>query len=95
MAGTLAYMSPEQVRGEAHRLDGRTDIWSLGVILYELLTGHRPFGGDAEELLDEIENREPRPPRQIDPEVPSELSRDLPDLSGQAGEPTVTNRRPI
>ena len=75
VAGTLAYMSPEQLRGEAHRLDGRTDIWSLGVILYEFLTGHRPFGGDAAQLLDEIENREPRPPRQIDPAIPNELSR--------------------
>lgn len=75
LAGTLLYMSPEQVRGETHRLDGRADIWSLGVILYEMLTGKRPFGGKREELFDEIQNRPPRPPRQIDERIPVELER--------------------
>lgn len=74
VSGSPAYMSPEQVRGEAHRLDGRTDIWSLGVILYELLTGRRPFWGrDQTEYFDEILNREPKPLRQLNDGIPKRL----------------------
>ena len=75
-SGTLPYMSPEQVRGETHRLDGRADVWSLGVMLYQMLTGRQPFSGDpAEALCDEILHRDPKPPRQIDDAIPEELSR--------------------
>ncbi len=76
LAGTRPYMAPEQVRGEAHRLDGRTDIWSLGILFYELLTSRRPFtGADADQLFDEIQYREPKPLRQVDDRIPAELER--------------------
>lgn len=76
VAGTPAYMSPEQVRGESHHLDGRTDIWSLGVMFYELLTRRKPFSTpDREELFNEILHREPKPPRQIDDSIPSRLEK--------------------
>ncbi len=75
-AGTLAYMAPEQLRGESHQLDGRADIWAIGVILYEVLTGRQAFRGrDRQELTEDILTRDPRPPRQIDRRIGRSLER--------------------
>ncbi len=76
LAGTPAYMSPEQVRGEGHRLDGRSDIFAVGVMLYQMLTGKRPFnatGHDA--LFNQILTLDPLPPSELRPDVPLELQR--------------------
>src|SRR5262249_54413825 len=71
--GTPAYMSPEQARGDNTRVDGRSDMYALGVILYELLTGEVPFRGAARMVLQQIIDEEPRPPRRLDDKIPRDL----------------------
>jgi eukaryotic-like serine/threonine-protein kinase len=70
--GTVAYMSPEQVRGE--KLDARSDLFSFGLLLYEMATGKQAFAGNtAGVIFNQILERDPAPPSRMNPEVPSKL----------------------
>lgn len=74
--GTPKYMSPEQIRGENHRIDGQTDIWAFGVMMYRMLTGKHPFRGrDSQDLARSIRYRDAQPLRQLKPEIPREIER--------------------
>jgi eukaryotic-like serine/threonine-protein kinase len=75
-AGTLPYMAPEQLGEGVGLVDHRADLYSLGVVLYELLIGRRPFrGATSIDLRTQILKGEPEPPRSIEPDLPEELER--------------------
>lgn len=71
--GTPAYMAPEQARGESHTVNRRADIYALGVMLFEMLTGERPFRGDIGMILRQVIDDDPPSPRRLNPASPQDL----------------------
>jgi TolB-like protein/Tfp pilus assembly protein PilF len=84
--GTVSYMSPEQLRG--NEVDQRSDIWAVGVVLYEMVTGEAPFRGEYEQAISySIMNEKPKPVRSLRPDVPADLERVIEkSLAKDAGE---------
>jgi Tol biopolymer transport system component/tRNA A-37 threonylcarbamoyl transferase component Bud32 len=90
--GTVSYMSPEQARGE--EVDARTDVWSLGVVLYEMLTGHLPFRGKStSHTIVAIQDDEPPPLSQYLPEVPDLLQEIVSDALAKDCDARLTTRQ--
>ena len=92
--GTVAYMAPEQARGE--RVDARTDLFSLGVVLYEMLTRRPAFAGATTAMIfDALLNRQPTPARELNPEVTPEIERLLQRLLAKTPEARYQSARDV
>lgn len=89
VSGTWRYMSPEQILGDAHLLDGRSDLWSLGAIVYECAAGRPAFrGATADEIREDVLTRDPKPLRQLDDSIPEALD----ELCSRCLKRDVSNR---
>jgi serine/threonine protein kinase len=76
LAGTFSYLSPEQAGMRSQAVDGRSDIFSLGIVFYEMVTGHRPFVGHGpQDILRHIQQLDPRPPRQWNDAIPADVEK--------------------
>jgi serine/threonine protein kinase len=93
VSGSSGYMSPEQVAGTAHRIDGRTDIYSLGVVLYEMLCGYLPHrSNDVLELMRQVREDEPQPPPPTCSGHPARARTGLPEGTGETASRPLHHR---